>query len=335
MPDLADGETFLMQGSGAKPYELKNIGGVYSCSYPAWRNQSLAIEKRTCKHLKKLRGEAAETARVGSGAPPSRKSDARAAAEAKAAPLLLAETWDGRLDPTGWWISEKLDGVRAYWDGSRLLSRLGNPFHPPEWFIANLPNHPLDGELFLARKSFQKTVAIVRRQDKSDHWKRIKFLLFDVPNHAGPFEERLELIQGITGHGYASAHPHALCKGAEHLQEELARIESLGGEGIMLRQPKSLYAAGRSSTLLKVKSFRDDEAIVVGHQAGAGRHKGRLGALLVRLANGKEFSIGTGFSDKQRESPPPIGATVIFRYQELSDGGIPRFPSFQSIREEV
>src|SRR5690242_3279001 len=103
MPDLADGEKFLMQGSGSKPYELKNTGGVYSCTCPAWRNQSLAIEKRTCKHLKKLRGDAAELARVGNAAPPPRtpQSEKRAAAEAKAAPVLLAESWDGLLDPAG------------------------------------------------------------------------------------------------------------------------------------------------------------------------------------------------------------------------------------------
>src|SRR5690349_24412535 len=102
MPDLQDGESTEMQGSGSKPYELKNTGGVYSCSCPAWRNQSIAIEKRTCKHLKKLRGEAAEIARVGSAAPPARttKSEKKAAADAKAAPVLLAESWDGVLDPT-------------------------------------------------------------------------------------------------------------------------------------------------------------------------------------------------------------------------------------------
>ena len=337
MPDLADGETFLMQGSGAKPYELKNTGGVYSCTCPAWRNQSVGIEKRTCKHLKKLRGEAEEIARVGTAAaaPRTPKSEARAAAQEKAAPVLLAESWDGVLDPKGWWISEKLDGVRAYWDGTKLLSRLGNMFHAPDWFIEGLPEHPLDGELFLARKSFQKTVAIVRRQDKSDHWKQIKFLIFDAPGHGGTFEERMKQIEKLARHTYAEAHPHALCMGLEHLKEELARVEALGGEGVMLRQPKSMYVAGRSSTLLKVKSFKDDEAVVIGHQAGAGRHKGRLGALVVRLANGTEFSIGTGFSDKQREDPPPVGSVIVFRYQELSDGGVPRFPSFHGVREDV
>ena len=234
MPDLADGETFLMQGSGAKPYELKNTGGVYSCSCPAWRNQSLAIEKRTCKHLKKLRGEAAEIKRVGSSAAPTRKSQDRADAQAKAAPVLLAETWDGQLDPAGWWMSEKLDGVRAYWDGSRLLSRLGNVLHAPDWFLAGLPKHALDGELFLARKSFQKTVAVVRRQDKSDHWKQIRFLIFDAPAHGGTFEDRLEFLASLARHDYATVHPHALCRGSDHLKDELARVESLGGEGLML-----------------------------------------------------------------------------------------------------
>jgi DNA ligase-1 len=333
MPDLADGESTTMQGSGAKPYELKNTGGVYSCSCPAWRNQSVAIEKRTCKHLKRLRGEAAEIARVGTAAPPSRATSSTP--KVPTAPVLLAETWDGLLDPTGWWLSEKLDGVRAYWDGARLISRLGNTFHAPDWFIAGLPAHPLDGELFMERKSFQKTIAIVRRQDKSDHWKKIRFLVFDVPAHGGEFEARHEAMAALAKHGYATPHPHTLCKGLAHLKEELARVEALGGEGLMLRQPKSLYVAGRSATLLKVKSFKDDEAVVIAHQPGTGRHKGRLGALLVRLANGTEFSIGTGFSDKQRETPPPVGATVTFRYQELSDGGVPRFPSFDSIRDDV
>jgi DNA ligase-1 len=335
MPDLADGETFSMQGSGAKPYELKNTGGVYSCTCPAWRNQSLAIEKRTCKHLKKLRGEAAEAARTGGATAAPPKTKQQLAAAAQAAPVLLAETWDGALDPTGWWMSEKLDGLRAYWDGKRLISRLGNEFHAPDWFIAGLPGHPLDGELFLARKSFQKTTAIVRRQDKGDHWKQIKFLIFDAPGHGGLFEERLKVVQELAAHEYAAAHPHSLCKGVAHLKEELARVEALGGEGLMLRQPESKYVAGRSATLLKVKSFKDDEAVVIGHQAGTGRHKGRLGALLVRLASGKEFAIGTGFSDKEREKPPAVGATVMFKYQELSDGGVPRFPSYGGVREEL
>ena len=326
-----------MQGSAAKPYILKNTGGVYSCSCPAWRNQSVAIEKRTCKHLRKLRGDAAEEARVG-GALPQRPAKAQAEGESEEAagpPLLLAESWDNAADLSGWWMSEKLDGVRAYWDGKQFLSRQGNLYHAPAWFMEGLPAVPLDGELWIGRKKFQRTVSIVRRQDKNDLWHEVKFLVFDAPAVSGGFEERLHFLKDALTRGaakFAQLHPHQRCKNLDALRAELARIESLGGEGLMLRQPGSKYAAGRSTTLLKVKTFHDAEAIVVGHQAGAGRHKGRMGALLVRLADGTDFAIGTGFSDRERENPPPIGAAVTFRYQELSDMGVPRFPSWVGVR---
>src|SRR5271155_5516264 len=123
MADLADGETTQMKGSGASPYVLRNTGGVYSCSCPAWRNQSIAIERRTCKHLRKLRGDAAEEGRIGGALP---QKPAKAEGEAEGPPVLLALKWDPATDPSGWWMSEKLDGVRAYWDGKQFISRLGN-----------------------------------------------------------------------------------------------------------------------------------------------------------------------------------------------------------------
>src|SRR5438270_7090472 len=184
MPDLADGESVPMQGSGSRPYVLKNVGGVYSCTCPAWRNQSVAIERRTCKHLRKLRSDAAEEARIGSAVPAVPK----VTSAVNAPPLLLAESWDGSSDPAGWWLSEKLDGVRAYWDGKQFLSRLGNLYHAPDWFIAGLPEVPLDGELWGGRKKFQRTVSIARRQDRSEHWKELSFVVFDAPALDAPFE---------------------------------------------------------------------------------------------------------------------------------------------------
>jgi DNA ligase-1 len=343
--DVADGDSVEMQGSGAKPYVLRNVGGVYSCTCPAWRNQSVAIERRTCKHLRRLRGDAAEEARLGGPIPakvprasrPGEEGDATSGDE-PGPPLLLAETWDSAADLTGWWMSEKLDGVRAYWDGRQFLSRLGNLYHAPAWFVDRLPPEPLDGELWLARRTFQRTVSIVRRQDQSGDWKALRFVVFDAPAMDTEFEARIRSVNDCIAERqppYAVAHEHRLCTGIDHLRAELSRVESLGGEGLMLRQPRSRYAVGRSSTLLKVKSFRDAEAVVVSHQPGAGRHKGRLGALLVRMSDGTTFSIGTGFSDAERASPPPAGSTVTFRYQELSDGGVPRFPSYVGVRDDV
>lgn len=333
MADIEDGEEVEVQGSSAKPYVLKNTGGVYSCTCPAWRNQSLPIERRTCKHLRKVRGDAAEDARVGGAGRPARQPKA---SEDAGPPLLLAHSYEGQVDPTGWWLSEKLDGVRAFWDGKSFWSRQGNEFLAPDWFVAKLPDFALDGELWSGRRRFQRTVSIVRRMDRGDDWREVTYVAFDAPKLDAPFEERLAKVSRYfetVGVPYGRAHPHRECRGSEHLNQELARVESLGGEGLMLRKPGSRYEVGRSTTLLKVKRFKDDEARVVGHVAGEGKHQGRLGALEVELKNGKRFSVGTGFSDAERKSPPPVGSTITFRYQELSSDGVPRFPSFVRVCE--
>lgn len=344
MPDIQDGQTVTVQGSGTNSYVLKNTGGVYSCTCAAWRNQSVGIERRTCKHLRKYRGDAAEESRLGGALPTkpakvkANKDGTDAGGSASEPALLLAEAWDHALDLAGWWMSEKLDGVRAYWDGQQFLSRQGNLYHAPDWFIAGLPNVPLDGELWLDRKAFQRTVSIVRRQDKGEQWRAIRYLVFDAPAASGTFEDRLAFLKDgehAWRNEFAKVHEQLQCRNVDHLRAELQRVESLGGEGLMLREPGSMYVAGRSATLLKVKTFHDAEAVVVGHEAGKGRHAGRLGALTVQLANGKQFSVGTGFTDRQRTTPPPVGSLITFRYQELSDAGIPRFPSYVGLRTDV
>ncbi len=282
MPDLEDGQTARVQGSAREPYLLKNIGGVYSCSCPSWRNQSLPIERRTCKHLRLYRSEAAEAARVGQVLA---STTTTAAISKPIAPgILLAESWTEDVDPTDWLMSEKLDGARAWWDGKQLISRSSHRFHAPAWFTARLPNVPLDGELWLDRKAFQRTMSIIRRQDEPETWRQIRFVVFDAPAVPEPFEKRLKVIRQSLAESnseFALALPHYRCLGRDHLHSELAQIIGCGGEGVMLRQPGSLYEARRSNTLLKVKQMHDAEARVIDHQAGRGRHKGRLGALVV------------------------------------------------------
>jgi DNA ligase-1 len=336
MPDLADGESTEMKGSGAKPYQLKNVGGVYSCTCPAWRNQSVTIERRTCKHLRKLRGDAAEEARIQT-AEPLKPLKPEGAEDVEKLPVLLAHVWTEEHDPTGWWMSEKLDGVRAYWDGKQFLSRNNNIYYAPEWFSAGLPSHPLDGELWVARKKFDFTNGLVRQQSKSNDWKQVCYRIFDAPEAKGTFEERLQFLKESISSWkavYAAIHEHCICTGVDHLITELERVTQLGGEGLMLRKPGSSYERTRSTTLLKVKTFLDAEAIVLGYEAGAGRHKGRVGALLARFGNGKEFKVGTGLKDREREKPPAIGSVINVKYQELTKDGIPRFPVFVGIRTD-
>lgn len=335
---LRDGEIAYVQGSAANPYTCKNIGGVFSCSCPAWRNQSKPIERRTCKHLKQICGEEVELDRIGEDAVTSSAGGKQAASDRQAPPILLAQRWEDEHDPEGWWLSEKLDGVRAYWDGKAFLSRTGNRYHAPDWFVEGLGNEPLDGELWLGRRRFQETVSIVRRQDQSEHWRQVRYVIFDLPASAAPFEARIEQLAAmfsVDAHPHASALEHEACTGVEHLRRRLAEIEASGGEGVMLRQPGSKYVAGRSTTLLKVKSFLDSEARVLEHVAGKGRHQGRMGALRVELRDGTKFNVGTGFADAEREAPPAIDAVITFRYQELTDDGVPRFPSYVGVRDDV
>lgn len=335
MRDILNGETVEVRGSARLPYILKNIGGVYSCTCPAWRNQSQPIERRTCKHLRLHRGEAAEIQRIGAAVAAVTPTSA---AKPQPPPLLLAETWDGERDVTGWFLSEKLDGVRALWDGTRFLSRQGNEYHAPAWFRTELPSEPLDGELWLERKAFQRTVSIVRRHDESPLWRSIRYMIFDAPAHGGPFEKRIEHCRHrFDRHPapFVSVLTHDVCRGGVHMQQELERILALGGEGLMLREPGSQYEVGRSATLLKVKRFLDDEARVVGHEPGRGRHRGRLGALACERPDGVRFAVGSGLTDAEREQPPVIGSTITFRYQELSDRGVPRFPTFVRVRRDL
>src|SRR3954451_24007520 len=124
-------------------------------------------------------------------------------------------------------MSEKLDGVRAYWDGTQFLSRLGNLFHAPDWFVERFPEVPLDGELWIARKKFQRTVSVVRRQDKTELWKEVRFLVFDPPAAPGGFEDRIafltDALAARTPNAYAKPHDQQRCRDLDCLRAELAR----------------------------------------------------------------------------------------------------------------
>jgi DNA ligase-1 len=327
-----------MKGSGSKPYIIKNCGaGGYSCTCPAWRNQSIDPRIRTCKHIRKLRGDEAEQLRIGSTQDlPSRKPEGE---ERDAPPILLADKWEGATNVAGWWMSEKLDGVRAWWDGKQFKSRTGNLFLAPDWFVADLPPVTLDGELWIDRKKFSIASGTAMSQTRGEDWRQMRFVIFDAPEHDAEFEARLRYLTDLlarTRPRFATALEQQQCRDMDHLVSELDRVLDLGGEGLMLRQPGSRYVHGRSSTLLKVKRFLDGEAVVIGHEPGKGRHKGRLGALVARMSDGKEFRIGTGFSDRDRDNPPPVGSVVTYKYQELTEAtGVPRFSVFVGVRSDA
>jgi DNA ligase-1 len=250
--------------------------------------------------------------------------------------LMLATRWQEGLDPTGWWMSEKYDGVRGYWDGARMLTRQGAPIAIPAALRKELPDFSLDGELWAGRGRFQQTVATVRDAVPGPGWSSVRYLVFDAPAHPGAFETRLARIEAWLRE-HPSAHVRVVeqvrCSGRPHLRHFLAQVERQGGEGVMLRAAGSPYTAGRSDHLRKFKSFDDAEAVVRGYNSGRGKYEGMVGSLIVELPDGMRFSVGSGLSDEQRRAPPPVGSTITFKHHGWTDAGKPRFPVFWRVRE--
>jgi DNA ligase-1 len=259
------------------------------------------------------------------------------ASQTCASELMLPQVYTGQVDVAGWLMSEKLDGVRGYWDGRQLLSQSGNPLHPPAAFIRDLPPFPLEGELWGGRGRFEQTIGSVKRQQSDPGWLQLKFAIFDVPQAPGGFRERMrQASDWFADHptNYAFIIPQIPVRDQAHLQQELERIERLGGEGLIVRRPDARYRAGRSMEILKVKSHQDAEATVLAQLPGEGRNAGRLGALQVELEDGTRFRIGSGLSDADRDSPPPVGSLITFKYYGTYQSGIPKFPVFLRLRSD-
>lgn len=272
------------------------------------------------------------------GASGQNKTVAASVESAKQNPaLLLANVWTPSIDPTGWWMSEKYDGVRGYWDGRSLRTRNGNAIHAPEYFLAELPaNVALDGELWMGRGMFEETTSTVLSEKPDQRWKKVSFMVFDAPQAKGTFEQRTQFVLATlpAKNEFVKPVPQERCNSAAHLIAERDRVVALGAEGLMLRKPESEYEAGRSPTLLKVKPQDDAEATVIAHLPGKGKYDGKLGSLRVRSSDGREFSIGAGLSDANRETPPPVGAVITYRFRGLTAKGLPRFPSFLRVRTD-
>ena len=252
--------------------------------------------------------------------------------------LLLAKTYREGIDLAQYWVSEKLDGVRAYWDGAALTSRKGNRFNAPPWFTEGFPRVALDGELWMGRGTFERLSGAVRRQHPDDaQWRDITFMVFDLPSSPAAFDGRLKRLRELFE---ANKSPHIALveqfRVADHdtLMDTLNKVVAGGGEGLMLHRGSSRYTAGRTGDLLKLKTHEDAEAVVVGHLPGKGKFTGVLGALLVEMPEGRRFRLGTGFSNEERLEPPPLGAVVTYKYYGKTRNGLPRFATFLRIRDE-
>jgi DNA ligase 1 len=251
---------------------------------------------------------------------------------AKGSSALLAQDYKPGIDPSLYLVSEKLDGVRALWDGKSLKFRSGQAIAAPAWFTAKLPATPLDGELWLARGKFDELSGIVRKQQAVDaEWQRVQYMVFELPSGDSAFAQRSQKLQALvkqTNWPQLQWVEQFKIADEKALQAKLKQITAQGGEGLMLHLASAPVTQGRSSVLLKLKPVSDAEGIVMAHILGKGKYAGMLGALQIKTEDGQTVKIGTGFSDEQRKNPPAIGSTITYTYRDKTPSGKPRFASF-------
>ena len=253
--------------------------------------------------------------------------------------LMLANVYRPGVPLRDYWLSEKYDGLRGFWNGQQLMTRGGEVIVAPAWFTAGWPAEPMDGELWMGRDRFEETLSTVRRQTPMDDaWRRVRFMVFDLPAHSGRFTERMQAYQSLVQQlhqPWVQAVAQERVASHAELMARLDRLVKAGGEGLMLHRGDSLYRAERNNDLLKVKTHEDAEARVLQHLPGQGRHTGRMGALLVETREGIRFRLGTGFTDAQRSHPPAVGDRVTYRFRGINEIGVPRFASFVRLRLDV
>ncbi len=249
---------------------------------------------------------------------------------AKAPQLFLLKTYQKDMNVSGWVMSEKLDGVRAFWDGKRLISRSGRIFNAPTSFTQDFPSFSLDGELWTSRGDFENIVSIVNTQSTNERWDELTYNVFEVPHQKGGLLKRLSKIKPFLSSKLKLITQHEVYT-REDVQVYLKDVIKEGGEGVVLRNPKQSYYVGRTKQALKYKLFDDAECRIVSVLSGSGKYKAMMGAIKCDY-QGKLIKIGSGFTDEERKHPPSVGTLISFKYYGLTRLGNPKYPVFLRVR---
>lgn len=254
--------------------------------------------------------------------------------------LWLLQNFDSKpleQNPTNYLYSEKLDGIRAYWDGKALYTRGGKRLAPPSFFTQNFPPFAIEGELWSKRGDFEGIASIVKSSKNPKNWEKLKFYIFEVPHQKGGILQRLEVLQTYLNTHFApyiQIIPQTPINSLEELMQALQKIQDLGGEGLVVRDKDEEYYTGRSKKAMKLKPYLDRECKILSYTQGEGRFKNQVGAILC-LDEDKTFKIGSGMSEEFRKNPPKIGTIITYKYFGLTQKGLPKFPTFLRIREEI
>ena len=259
-------------------------------------------------------------------------------ATAAAPALWLANRYRDGLDLSRYWVSEKYDGVRVLWNGQALLTRGGHTLSSPDWFHADWPRTPFEGELWAGREQFSSVASVIQQsQPRDEDWQKLRIMVFDAPSHPGNLSQRIqaygELVKSINQPWVQAVAQQKIDNPRDLKQLHLERTK-LGAEGLMLRLANATYRSGRSDDHLKLKSHQDNDAQVIAHIAGTGKFANLLGALQVQTAQGQRFKIGSGLREEDRRSPPAVGEWITYRYRGLTEQGIPRFATYLRVNPD-
>lgn len=238
-------------------------------------------------------------------------------------------------NPHAYLYSEKLDGIRAYWDGEALYSRGGKKLNPPSFFTQNFPPFAIEGELWNKRGEFEGIASIVKSSKNPKNWEKLKFYIFEVPNQKGGILQRLEVLEN-----YLSTHPAPFIQiipqlqvsDSKELMQKLDEITKLGGEGLVLRDKNEPYYTGRNQKAMKLKAYLDRECKIISYTQGEGKFTNQVGSIICQDED-KSFKIGSGMSEDFRKNPPKLGTIITYKYFGLTKKGLPKFPTFLRIRE--
>jgi DNA ligase-1 len=324
-----------------------NDGSMYSVKNGRWvrspqNTRSRKSPRRKTTHRSKRRSPRRKiTSRKSPRRSPSTSGRKRPLSKRKFS-VMLAKNYDAKIDPTGWWHSEKLDGVRSIWSTKDFVSRNNKIFNAPDNYKKFFPKDDvLDGELFTKRGDFKGTVSTVSHKTPSEkEWKRLKYMAFDLPDSKEPFEERMKRLKEVVRRSCRGRKDCPIkvvkqtkIKSRSHLSKLHKSITKHKGEGSMLRKSRSPYENKRSGSLLKLKNVYDEDATIIEHEKGQGKYSNMLGKLVVKWKTGKhkgvEFKVGTGLTDEERRNYKkhyPIGKTVRIQFTEIQSSGKPRFP---------
>ncbi len=251
--------------------------------------------------------------------------------------LFLLKTYNKTKSVVGWVMSEKLDGIRGFWNGRQLLTRGGKIIHTPDWFIEHYPPFAIDGELWTKRGDFEHISSIVRRKIPDKRWNQITHQIFEVPNQTGGLLDRLKILRD-----YLRIHPNSPIRIIEQhfitqqiqVKQFLHKITQQNGEGLVVRDPKIAYQTGRLNSALKVKKYLDSECVVKKILPGKGKYIDKIGSLVCKTKNSGVVRIGIGFTDAQRANPPTIGSTITFKYYGFTKKGKFKYPVFLRIKPQ-